>query len=286
MPIDPIRETLRRIDLYWQEHKKVPSHQLLADTLKISIDEVRELFEHPDFIRLLQKSYYWEAYQRSDTDLSTQQLLCLNVLANVYDKRSHTQKFRELKITPSQFNKWMQEPVFSRALNERVQQNFHDDGWKVFQSILDTASTGDTNAAKFYMELTGRYVPQTRNTNVNANISIKAVDLLVEVLMRHLGHLPNGAQLLEAIGQDFQSVLSGTPLSSAPPRALAASSDVLNEYVPLQRPQLQERTITIPDSARATNTEGFSPVDGRKRSEKVLDFIESLNTEFDVLDDF
>jgi hypothetical protein len=255
MPTDIYRETIRRIEIYWHANNRVPTQSLLAQEMNLSEEEIDDIFAHPDFVRLLQKSYYWEAYQRSDSDLTSQQLLTLNVLANQYDKRSHTQKFRDLKITPQQFNRWMQEPAFSRALNERIQKNFHDDGWKVLQSILQTASSGDTNAAKFYMELTGRYTPTNRTQSVN--VSLKAVDLLVEVLTRHLGALPNGAALLDAIGADFQRVLSGEAPATISP---VLKTDLLDEY---QQPQFELPT----------------------KQQKSLDFLETIQ-QLDILEDF
>lgn len=253
----------KTIELHYQKFSSVPSAEKLSELTNQPVEQIEEAFDDEDFIRILKASYLYDQYTSAPGDLSLAQISALHVFGNQHDRRTITQKLKALRITSQQFNRWMQDPVFSRTLNEKVQTSFKENGWMVFQSLLDQASKGDFNHTKLYMEIAGHYTPASRNFNQNVNVSVKSVDLLIEVILRVLGPLPNGQALISQITQGFEEVLTtgslkSTTLEISPPAETMSPTHIL----PL------------------------SPVEevgGSGKSREIEDFLELVNEEYDDL---
>lgn len=246
--------------MHYTKHSTVPSIEKLHELTDIPIERIEEAFDDDDFINILRASYLYEYYTTAPGDLSLSQLSALHVFSNQHDRRTIQQKLKALRITSQQFNRWMQDPTFSRTLNSKVSQSFKDNGWRVFQSLLEQAAAGDFNHTKLYMEMNGHYTPSSRNHNTNVSLDVKSVDLLIEVILRVLGPLPEGQQLISQITNGFEEVL--TTGSLTPP-------------VPVQ--------VSRPEPSILTTG---SPVDASRSSGKTGDleeFLARVEEEYDDL---
>lgn len=207
----------KHIELHYQKHSTVPTADKLAESLDLPIETIEQAFDDEDFVQILQHSYLYEQYNKAPGELSLSQLSALQVLSNQVDRRTIQQKLKALRITAQQFNRWMQDPVFSRTLNQRVLANFKDQGFRVFQSLLESAANGDFNSTKLYMEMNGHYTPHNRTHNTNVSLDVKSVDLLIEVIIRTLSPLPDGSHLISQITNGFEQVLTTGSLTSLAP---------------------------------------------------------------------
>lgn len=265
---------LNYIESHWHENHSVPSQDKLSEHFQLSPERVQEFFEDPLFREVLERKYLWEQYAKPENTLSARQLQCLNILANSLDRRTPRQKLKELKVTAQQFQVWLEEPAFAKALNSRVHDNFKSSAWRIKQAIVEEAASGDISAAKFFMELTGEYTP-TSKSSVNVSVDFnRTVDLLIEVILRHV--TPETAQ---RIGAEFEMVLSGRNLPSLP-----VPSPVESTSVP---PVGQALVLPVEStSAAVLPVEQFSvPKPGRNADVKeLLDFF--TNTDEGASDDF
>lgn len=252
----------KNIELHFQRHSAVPTADKLAEQLEIPIEQIEAAFDDDEFINILKSSYLYEYYNSAPGDLSLAQLSALHVFANQHDRRTPTQKFKALRITSQQFNRWMQDPVFSRTLNSRVQATFKDQGFRVFQSLLESAASGDFNSTKLYMEMNGHYTPSSRQTSTNVSVSVKSVDLLIEVILRVLGPLPDGQQLISQITNGFEEVLTTGSLTAP-----------IQQQLPPAAPSLPSNILHV------------SPVEEVRSSGKLTDIEDFLQTVSDTFED-
>lgn len=263
----------KAIELHFTKHSTVPSTERLSELTSIPIEQIEEAFDDEDFIQILKASYLYEFYNSAPGDLSLAQLSALHVFANQHDRRTITQKLKALRITSQQFNRWMQDPVFSRTLNSKVQQSFKDNGWRVFQSLLEQAAGGDFNSTKLYMEMNGHYTPSSRAHNTNVNVSTKSIDLLIEVILRVLGPREDGPELINRITKGFEEVLTTGSLKS--------------EILELNSPAKPSLQYNLPTSITSTASITPSPPVGEvvgsgksKKTDDVLNFLEEVHEEY------
>lgn len=133
--------------------------------------------------------------------LSNEQLAGIAVLSNFRDTRSPTAKLRSIGVTWTQWNGWMRNKYFKNYLQDVCASNFEDSLDVVQRGILTGVEKGNTEAIKFYLEITGRYTPQSQEV---ANIKLILARIL-EVIQIHV----KDAETLRAISSDFEKVLQG-----------------------------------------------------------------------------
>lgn len=270
------------IELHYTKHSTVPSIEKLHELTGIEIERIEEAFDDEDFIQILKASYLYEYYTTAPGDLSLAQLSALHVFANQHDRRTIQQKLKALRITSQQFNRWMQDPTFSRTLNTRVQSSFKENGFRVFQSLLEQAAGGDFNSTKLYMEMNGYYTPHTRNHNTNVSLDVKSVDLLIEVILRVLGPLQNGQTLISQITTGFEQVLTTGSLQSpsmisSPQPQLVSRAEPHSPPIPVHSPLTSMGVHSRESPVEDLGSSGKKP----SRAVSVEDFLAQVEDEYD-----
>lgn len=142
--------------------------------------------------------------------LTPEQLAAITVMVNYADTRPRGTKLKELGISTTKWAGWMKNPVFKEYLQGLTAANFQDAMYIANEGLMKAIDRGDTNAVKFYMEITGRY---TQDTPALQNVKL-VVAKLVEAVQRHV----KDPELLRSIGQDFDALLKG---EAPPPPAKA-----------------------------------------------------------------
>ena len=257
----------KAIELHFQKHNAVPTIEKLSELTSLPLETIEEAFDDEDFIQILRSSYLYDRFNSAPGDLSLTQLAAFHVFSNQHDRRTITQKLKALKITSQQFNRWMADPTFSRMLNEKVQQNFKDNGYRVFQSLLEQAAGGDFNSTKLYMEMNGHYTPTNRLNSTNVNVSVKSIDLLIEVILRVLGPLPTGQELIAQITSGFEQVLTNGTLPSVTP-----------ELLPPAEAPLPFNVVQVDPIHQASPIHQVSPVEAVGSSGKLASVVDFLDT--------
>jgi hypothetical protein len=195
--------------LYW-ETGKVPSQAAVVDGL----DPLASLKTR----NLVKKAWEKERFQRALTErgiefkieekiLSPKQIVLVNMLLNVGDKKSLRQKLELLKVTMVQYNAWLRDPAFHQYLTMRTEQLFNHSDHEAYKSLVEQVMNGDVTAMKLFFEMRGIYNPK-----VTVDINIETVVYrLVEIVGRHV----RDPQILQSIAKEVEEL-------GLPKRALTA----------------------------------------------------------------
>lgn len=138
---------------------------------------------------------------QADESLTNEQLAGIALISNFRDGRSPTAKLRSIGVTWTQWQGWMRQKHFKTYLQDLCAVNFNDSMDIAQRGILGAVEKGNIEAAKFYLEITGRYTPQSSEV---ANLKLVLARIL-EVIQIHVKD-PN---VLRGIASDFEKVLQG-----------------------------------------------------------------------------
>lgn len=136
-----------------------------------------------------------------DWGLSQDQIAAIVTVVNFEDTRTRAQKLRELGISTTKWAGWMKSKDFVEFLHEMTASNLRDSLHVANEGLLKALDRGDTNAIKFYYELTERH-----GGTVGALQNIRL--LLAKILEAVQFHVQDPA-VLSKIGADFEIILSG-----------------------------------------------------------------------------
>lgn len=146
-------------------------------------------------------------FKTDEKVLSPKQIVLVNMLLNVGDKKSLRQKLELLKVTMIQYNAWLRDPAFHQYLTMRTEQLFNHSDHEAYKSLIEQVMNGDTQAMKLFFEMRGIYNPR-----VTVDINIETVVYrLVEIVGKHV----RDPQVLQAIATEVEEL-------GLPRRALSA----------------------------------------------------------------
>lgn len=114
--------------------------------------------------------------------LSLEQRSVLIMLANVGDRRSLGAKLRELGVPMARYQAWLRHPLFREQVNEAAERVLEEAIAPSLTAFATAAAGGDLNAAKFVLEITGRWNPNQQSLE-DARI---VVNSLVESIIKHV----------------------------------------------------------------------------------------------------
>lgn len=138
----------------------------------------------------------------ADEVLTNEQMAAIAAMTNFRDvNKSPTAKLRAVGVSWTKWQGWMRNPHFRKFLQDLAAINFEDSLDLVQAGLLKAAEKGNVEAAKFFLELTGRYTPVSQET-----MQVKMV--LAKVIEAVQIHVKDPATL-QAISADFNKILSG-----------------------------------------------------------------------------
>lgn len=137
----------------------------------------------------------------NDDRLNNEQLAAIAVISNFRDTRSPTAKLRSIGVSWTKWQGWMRQKYFKEYLQDLCGTNFNDAMDVVQRGILGAVERGNIDAAKFYLEVTGRYTPQSTELG---NIKM-VLSRILEVIQIHV----KDEAVLRSIASDFDRVLQG-----------------------------------------------------------------------------
>jgi hypothetical protein len=170
--------------VYWQTGK-VPSKEATIEGLDpfsstATRTKVTRAWNKPRFQAALEKRGL--EFQNDSKFLTPTQLLLVNMLLNVEDKKSLRQKLDLLGINMAKYQTWLRDPVFHNYLTMRTEQLFENSDHDAYKSLIQAVTRGDVTAMKLFFEMRGIYSPRL---DVNVNIE-SIVYRLVEVVGKHV----------------------------------------------------------------------------------------------------
>lgn len=170
--------------IFW-ETGKVPT----KDAVVFGLDPLESYSTKSKVTKAWNKPRFQEALAKrglefqSDTRLLTPtQLLLVNMLLNVEDKKSLRQKLDMLGVNMQKYQTWLRDPAFHQYLTMRTEQLFENSDHDAYKSLLQAVMRGDVTAMKLFFEMRGIYSPKL-DLNINIESMIYRV---VEVVGKHV----------------------------------------------------------------------------------------------------
>jgi hypothetical protein len=188
------------IEEWWLRKHEFPP----VDALKNFLPDfsLEEALKNEVFIAsLVNRGIKLPTADSSKHHLSNEQLAAIAVMSNFRDGKSGPAKLRSIGVTWTQWHGWMRNKHFKEYLQDLCAVNFADSLDVAQQGILRGMEKGNTDTIKFYLEVTGRYTPQTQEL---ANVKM-ILSRILEVIQIHV----KDQNTLRAIDADFQKVLAG-----------------------------------------------------------------------------
>lgn len=209
IPVDKFKRVLDTYDYLWHKNRVIPSPEDIADQCGYTKKTVCKAMEKPIFAELLTER---GVPVRDSSGLTAQQTLAVKLILDPTDKRTLNGKLRALGISYTTYRAWLRQPAFYNYLNTIAEDGLREHNGDVLVSLTNKAISGDINAIKYYLEVSGRHDP-ARQQQVNMQ---QVLMTIFEVLTTHI---TDQAQLA-AIANDFQtkfgSLQAGGTVSEAP----------------------------------------------------------------------
>jgi len=186
--------------IYW-ETGYIPTQDMIAEGLDFlktpaTVRKVRNAFAKPRFQSALEKRGL--EYQRDAKFLTPVQLLLVNMMLNVEDKKSLRQKLDVLGVSLIKYQAWLRDPAFQKYLTMRTEQLFENSDHDAYRSLLQAVTRGDVTAIKLFFEMRGIYSPK-----LDVNINIESVIYrVVEVVGKHI----KDPTILNAIADEVEQM--------------------------------------------------------------------------------
>lgn len=186
--------------IYWQTGR-VPTKEAVIEGLDPlqtpqTRAKVTKAWNKPRFQSALEKRGL--EFQSDRNLLTPTQLLLVNMLLNVEDKKSLRQKLDLLNINMAKYQTWLRDPAFHNYLTMRTEQLFENSDHDAYKSLIQAVVRGDVSAMKLFFEMRGIYSPRL---DVNINIE-SMIYKVVEVVGKHV----KDPQILNAIADEVEQM--------------------------------------------------------------------------------
>lgn len=204
---------------------RAPTAEKLAEAVNVTVDTARKWYDSVEFKYMMSELGIQLAHDSEV--LLPQQVIILNSLLDLNDRRSKREKCEGAGITLAKLNGWMRDPVFKQHYMDIARTKFEDADPVAQLALLRNMEGGNQRAVEFYFELTGQF-----QRSVNHNINIEGfLSSLIEVLQARI----QDPALLEQIANDFELLVKGQR-----PQIDRTPASVIDVVPTLQVPQLTE----------------------------------------------
>jgi hypothetical protein len=194
---------INKIEQYWHKNEVFPPN----DFFKYEEFDIAENLKHETFhLALVKRGITIPVVTDRNVlakpdGLTAEQVAAITTVINFEDKRPRSVKLREMGISATQWGGWLKEPEFKSFLHQMTTTHLNDVLHIANEGLLHAVERGDTNAIKFYYELTGRH---TQESGSMQNLKV-VVAKLIESVQRNV----KDPEILRAISTDFEIILSG-----------------------------------------------------------------------------
>lgn len=187
--------------VFW-EQGGVPSNEIVAGKLGVSLKRVRECWDLKSFKAALKSRGIQISTAETDSGiLDPRQVILANLLMNVGDRRSLRQKLQDVSVTMQQYNAWMRQAPFQDYMRKRAEEQFKSTDPAAYMALIKNIDRGDMKALQMFFEMRGIYNPRTQ-VDVNLDSIMMRV---VSILERFLS-----AEQLQQAAAELEGVLPKT----------------------------------------------------------------------------
>lgn len=126
------------------------------------------------------------AKEAGRSKLTPIQLIAANAILDLVDARPIKKKLQDLNVTPYQYQSWLKDPEFKHYLQERAEGLLGDVQHEAMLALVDQVMSGKMDAIKYYHEITGRYVQQSKTESGSAGthdlqtMIIRIIEIIVD----------------------------------------------------------------------------------------------------------
>lgn len=187
------------VEQQWNSHRRFPTFQAIR---KRWGDEIIDSMSEEIVIAALSNRGI-KIPQTGDypEELTDEQVAAVGLVLDYADKRSHNTKLRSLGITPAKWNGWLKNEVFKNYLHSLSSRGLDDALHVAHTGLIHATERGDTNAIKYYMELTGRF---SGDSGESQNFKVM-LQRMVETIQRHV----KDPDTIRLIANDFKVIVEG-----------------------------------------------------------------------------
>lgn len=144
---------------------------------------------------------------RNEHGLSAEQVLCINAITDASDRADLRTRLKRVGVSHSQYKAWLRQPQFRHAVTNLGESNLTDHLPSVLTALTNKATSGDVNAAKFLLEVSGRHDPTRRQAMDVQSVLMQ----VIEIITRNV----TDKEVLGRIASEMQ-MLSGAALPQTP----------------------------------------------------------------------
>lgn len=197
------------IEQYWHKYSKFPPVDTMQRRWGQTLKFQEVLTKNTCIIALSNRGISVPLVDGSVPDeLTPEQVAAVALILDYGDKRSHNTKLRSLGIAPGKWQGWLKQEAFKSYLHSLSAQGLDDALHVAHSGLIHATERGDTNAIKYYMELTGRFSGDTGSAQ-NFRVMLQR---LVESIQRHV----KDPDVLRLIASDFEMIQQGQIPPSVP----------------------------------------------------------------------
>lgn len=190
------------IEQVWWLEQTLPTEERVADAVGVKPQTVKKWMENESFIGVLHNKGIVK--QGPPQVLTPQQLLLVNSLLNLGDRRTVREKCEDANVKTAQYAAWRRDPAFIGYLHKRAETLYRDGQDEAVLTLMKAISSGDMGATRLYFEMTGKYTPKTEH-----HLSVDTIlAQVIEVIQTRV----KDPAVLEAIADDFDSIMAGRPI--------------------------------------------------------------------------
>ena len=170
--------------IYW-ETGRIPTQDMIVSGLdplqsRATRNKVANAWKKERFQAALEKRGL--EFKNDSKLLTPIQLLLVNMLMNVEDKKTLRQKLEVLGVKYAQYQTWLRDPAFHDYLTMRTEQLFEHSDHEAYKSLVKAVMSGDVTAMKLFFEMRGIYSPR-----LEVNINVETIIYrLVEIVGKHV----------------------------------------------------------------------------------------------------
>lgn len=205
---------INKIEHYWHKNESFPPSKFF----EYEEFDIAENLKHETFNLALTKRGITVPVisDRSKGELmpdglTSEQVAAITIMINFEDRRPRSTKLKEMGISATQWAGWLKNPDFKNFLHQMTTTHLQDVLHVANEGLLHAVERGDTNAIKFYYELTGRHTQESGSMH-NLKVVLAKV---IESIQRNV----KDPEILRAISADFEVILAGGS-PELPPRQI------------------------------------------------------------------
>jgi hypothetical protein len=149
------------------------------------------------------------------------QLAVIQVMFDFNDTRSSAKKLRDMGVSGQTWQNWLRDPVVQKFCQDKAESLFTLNQHEIDQALFNKARTGQVDAIKLYLQLTGRLrtvetvVPKVGNQDSHYFL-IKVYEAIQEVLADEPELMRKLATRLKSISNPFMGETVVTKIIDQP----------------------------------------------------------------------